>query len=182
MLFRHNRQAPFHRDSLMLLSSFSLLSSVRLALILVIDLCFPFFFITCTIVLPSPPIVSTPLYPSPSFSIPLPLNLSSCSLPISVSVFLFSFYPPLQAHPVSSSIVPLPFVRHIHPHQPPCETLFHTNFLPQLLHSLFILFHFIYLFHFISFNFIEYFFLTKSYPFQNIHLNSNQCVAFIREL
>ena len=69
---------------------------VRLALILVDDLFSPFF-ITSPVLLPSPPIVSTPLYPSPSFSIPLPLNLSSRSPPISVSVFFFStpFYPPL---------------------------------------------------------------------------------------
>ena len=65
---------------------------MRLAPIPDVDLCFPFF-ITSPVLLPSPPIISTPLYPSPSFSIPLPLplNLSSCSPPI--SVFLFSFYP-----------------------------------------------------------------------------------------
>ena len=36
-------------------------------------------------------------------------NLFSRSPPISVSVFLFSFYPPLWAHPFSSSTVSLPF-------------------------------------------------------------------------
>ena len=82
---------------------------VMLAMIPAVDLCFPFFFLTSPVLLLSPPIVSTPLYPSSSFSIPLPLplNLSSRSPLISVSVFLFSFYPPLQAHPLSSSIVPI---------------------------------------------------------------------------
>ncbi|KAI0209346.1 Multidrug and toxin extrusion protein 1 [Lamellibrachia satsuma] len=83
---------------------------MRLSPIPVADLCFSFF-ITSPVLLPSPPIVSTPLYPSPSFSIPLQLllNLSSRSPPISVSVFVFSFsfYPPLHAHPLSSSFVPL---------------------------------------------------------------------------
>ena len=89
---------------------------MRLAPIPIVDLCFHFFFLTCSVLQPSPPNVSTPLYPSPSFSIlPRPLNHSSRSPPISVSVFLFSFYPPLQAHPLSSSIVPLPFFRHVQP-------------------------------------------------------------------
>ena len=67
-------------------------------------------------VLPSPllrhPFPCLPHHASPFPSIPrslsplrLPSNLSSRSPPISVSVSLFSFYPPISAHPFSSSTV-----------------------------------------------------------------------------
>ena len=58
---------------------------------------------------PLPPILrSHPLLPSHS-------RLYSRSPLISVSVFLFSFYPPLQAHMLSSPIVPFPFFPRLQP-------------------------------------------------------------------
>ena len=77
------------KQYMLLLSSLSLWSGVRLAPIPVVDLYFPFIFTTCSVLLPCLPIVSIPLYPSPSFSIPLPLSRSP---PISVSVFSVSIY------------------------------------------------------------------------------------------